>query len=219
MHFFTDVTFVFFSVQPPVPTLLGAICRNVSCFPTVPANFGVTFATFLLSFSSFLASRLGPPSRTIRSFFTLAAVKYFWTLQLGPCPSFHPPLACTLLALRVQRVFPYPSSSAPSPSVPAAMPKPSGALVCARVNVLRLGCPRCRDLFFDDVLQRDEQLFVWWCHRIDSSADSRALTFSLPESSLRLGFFQTSSVLVRLVDEVPEDFIELLQAFLHDHVR
>ena len=77
----------------------------------------------------------------------------------------------------------------------------------------------CRDLFFDDVLQCDEQLFVWWCHGIDGSADSRASTFSLPESSLRLGFFQTSSVLVRLVDEVPEDFIELLQAFLHDHVR
>ena len=48
-HFCTDVSFVFFNrVQTPVPTRLHAICRNVSCFPTAPANSGLTFATFLL---------------------------------------------------------------------------------------------------------------------------------------------------------------------------
>ena len=42
VHFYADVSFVFVcSVQTPVPTPLGSICRKVCCFPTAPANSGV----------------------------------------------------------------------------------------------------------------------------------------------------------------------------------
>ena len=55
----------------------------------------------------------------------------------------------------------------------------------------------CRDLV-DDVLQRDEQLFVW----LRGATESIILFFDS-------NYPKPSVVLVRLVDEVPEDFIEL----------
>ena len=62
-------------------------------------------------------------------------------------------------------------------------------------------------LSHDDVLQRDEQFsrMAMWCHRTDSSAG-----IFLPEvfSSSRM-FPKPSFLLVRLVDEVPEDVTEL----------
>ena len=73
----------------------------------------------------------------------------------------------------------------------------------------------CRDLVYDDVLQRDEQFFVW----------QRGATESIVQQTLGhqrchcqniLVFFDVpklSFILVRLVDEVPEDVIELLHVF------
>ena len=53
MPFLADVFFVFvYSVQTLVRTPLGAVCCNVSCFHTAPANSGVTLVTFSLQSSS-----------------------------------------------------------------------------------------------------------------------------------------------------------------------
>ena len=74
--------------------------------------------------------------------------------------------------------FPYLPSNASSPSVPAAMPITIGALV---------------SIFFtldtENVVTLSMKMFssAMWCHEIDSSANSRASTFSLQGSSLCLG--------------------------------
>ena len=52
-----------------------------------------------------------------------------------------------------------------------------------------------------------------WCHEIDSSANSQASIFHCQNLLFISSFPKPSFVLVRLVDEVPEDVIKLLHVF------
>ena len=179
---FTDDSFVFFySVQTPVPTPLDA-------------NSGVTFATFLLPLSPFIASGLGPLSlnSTSHAFSPLPLLKYCCTLQLGPFPPLHPPLppvhlntACTASS----DALPYPSSNVSSPPVPAAMPICIGALVSIFFTVDAECVVTLSMMTFSSAMSKSS--FGNWSHRIDSSANSQALSFSLLECFLRLGLSQT----------------------------
>ena len=52
-----------------------------------------------------------------------------------------------------------------------------------------------------------------WCHGIDSSVNSQESIFHCQNLPFISNFPKPSFVLVRLVDEVPEDVIELLHIF------
>ena len=73
----------------------------------------------------------------------------------------------------------------------------------------------CRDLVQDDVLQRDEQFFVWLCGATESIVQQTLghQPFHCQSLLVVSDFPKPSFVLVRLVDEVPEDVIELLHVF------
>ena len=171
------------SVKTLVPTPLGAIGRNVYCFPTAPANSDVTFATFLLSF--FLLSCLRswttvPSQHDALLFSPFPLLRYFCsTLQLGAFPPLHPPLAHVPLytaCTASSDVFPY-------PSVPAAMPISIGALVSKVFTFDAEFVVTLSLTMFSNM--------AMWCHGIDSSANSQASFFLLPRSCLRLKLSQT----------------------------
>ena len=73
----------------------------------------------------------------------------------------------------------------------------------------------CRDLVCDDVLQRDEQFFVWQCGATESTVQQTLGRQPLDLHSLLFvsDFPEPSFVLVRLVDDVPQDVIGLLHVF------
>ena len=167
MHFFTDVSFVFvFQRSDTCSILLDAICHNVARFPTAPADSGLTIATFLLPCSSVLVSGLGPLSLSsrIRSFFTFAAVEVFLhtpTATLSSVPSTTVCTASSDVFRTLLRVFPRHRLLRPcqSPSVRSCQ--------CSSHWVLK-------NNFFPVVML---------CHGVDGSANSRASTCSLVESS------------------------------------
>ena len=71
----------------------------------------------------------------------------------------------------------------------------------------------CRDLVHDDVLQRNKQFFVWQCGATEPIVQQTLKGINLCHCQSRLfvsDFPKPSFVLVRLVDEVPEDVIEML---------
>ena len=111
-------------------------------------------------------------------FLKLAAVDVFLCAQVGTLSSIPSTFgSCLLVHCPHYEFRGFSSSNVSSTSVPAAMPI---LHLCARVNVFHLGCRMCRDLVYDDVLQRDEQLFVRQCGATESivQQNSRALTFS-----------------------------------------
>ena len=69
----------------------------------------------------------------------------------------------------------------------------------------------CHDLVFDDVLQRDEQFFVWQFAATESIVQQTLGHQPFHYQSLLFisNLPKPSFVLVRLVDEVPEDVIEV----------
>ena len=74
----------------------------------------------------------------------------------------------------------------------------------------------CRDLVYDDVLQRDEPFFVWQCGATELVVQQTLGHQPLNCQNLLFvsNFPKPSFVLVRLAGEVPEDAIELLHVFL-----
>ena len=175
-------------------TQFAAMCP---VFTTAPADSGVTFATFLLPFSSILASSLGPLSLCQHRFASVSPsplLKYFCTLQLGPFPPFHPPsgscslvhclhckFRCYLSALL--RMFPRHRFLRPCRSPIGVLVSIFFTFVAERVVTLSM-------MMFSSAMSNFFEMAMW-CHGIESSANSRASTFSLPESFLRLGFSQT----------------------------
>ena len=70
----------------------------------------------------------------------------------------------------------------------------------------------CRDLVYADVLQRDEQFFVWHCGATESIVQQTLghQPFHCQSLFFVSDFRKPSFILVRLVDEVPENVVELL---------
>ena len=73
----------------------------------------------------------------------------------------------------------------------------------------------CRDLVYDDVLQRDESFFIWHYGAKESIVQQTLTHQSLYCQVLLVvsKIPKAAFVFVRLVDDVPEDVIELLHAF------
>ena len=195
---------------------------NVSCFPASQANSDVTFATFLLPFSSFLASGLGQLSlsSTIRSFFTLSVVE---VLLYAPNwdPFFHSIhlwllFPCTMPALRVQMFF---------RTLLRTLPRHLFLLPCRSpmVHSCQFSSPSMRNvmtlsmMMFSSAMSNSSYGNVVPRNRVFSELSG--ITFFTAKNLLFVSNIpKPSFVLVRLVEEVHEDVIEVLH-LLHDHVR
>ena len=72
-----------------------------------------------------------------------------------------------------------------------------------------------RDLVYDDVLQRDESFFIWHCGAKESTVQQtpRHQFFYCQGPLVVWNIPKPSFVLVRLVDDAPEDVIELPHTF------
>ena len=197
--------------------------RHVCCFVFFPSSCSwfvswtcshssVCCSCFFFSFNSFscfICHRIPTFFQIVQflfctTFFTITAALHPWSYKFV-CDTRANHCPCQLKTFAVVEVLLY---------------TPTGTLCsdlhwCARVNFLHLGCWMCRDLVYDDVLQRDEQFFVWQC----------GATESIVQLTLKHQLFHSKSlffvsdfpkpwfVLVRLVDEVLEDVIKLLHVF------
>ena len=99
-------------------------------------------------------------------------LKCFCTLQLGPFPPLHQPVAPVPLSpacTASSDAFPYPSSNACSCCH-------ADLHWCTRVN-FHLRCRMRRDLVYEEVLQRDEQFSTWQCGATDTIVQQTQASF------------------------------------------